>query len=103
MRAGGGSLSGWLAVGVAALAVVMGLALAILWPRQFVFRLKADVILDDHAGTDDSDTRQVTAFLARALDRHHDINEGILLRLHLCARLACIAVGVETVSLILAV
>ncbi len=102
IQANGGSLSGWVAVGIAALVGVIGLVLAILWPRRFVFRLKADVILDDHAGPN-SNVTDVTAFLARALDGHHDLNENTLLQLQLYARLASLAVGIETISLLLAI
>jgi hypothetical protein len=102
IQANGESLSGWVAIGIGGLVAVMGLVLAILWPRRFVFRLKAEVILDDHAGPD-SNAADVTAFLARALDGHHDLNERTLLQLQLFMRLACLAVGVETVALLLAV
>jgi len=102
IESNGGTLSDWLAVGVAALVMVMGLVLAILWPRQFIFRLRADVILDDYA-KGDVDVADVTATLARTLEHHHAVNETVLLQLQLFARLACLAICVETIALILAV
>ncbi len=102
IRANAGSLGGWVTVGVAALVVVMVLVLAVLWPRSFIFRLGATVILEDHAGKPASSVTELFDFLARRQDEHHETNERVLDQLRLYGRLASAAVVVETVALLLA-
>ncbi|MGN6587478.1 MAG: hypothetical protein ACTHKT_08415 [Solirubrobacterales bacterium] len=100
LRANGGSLSGWVGVGILALVAVMLLVLAILWPRKLVFSLSARVILDAHST---SAVPDLLALLARRQDDHLKANEQILEQLRRCSRLASVAIVIETVALLLAI
>lgn len=93
-----------MAIGIVALLAVLGLNLAILWPYSFTFRLSAAVILEDHAETSvPTPTPALFAFLARAMESHHDSNERTLRRLNGLFQGASLALAVETIALLAAV
>ena len=83
---------------------MLALTLAILWPYEFVFRLSARVILKDHADVaSPTPVADLKAFLARALESHHDRNQQQLKRLVRCFQAACASLAAETVAWLVAI
>jgi hypothetical protein len=88
-----------LGVGILALLSTLGMTLAIIWPREFRFRMDAVVVMEDHVGKPIDDLYE---FLATTLVGHHAGNAKILDGLQRAFRFGCVALAVETIALVLA-
>jgi hypothetical protein len=95
---------GAVVVSLIALLGVLSLCALILWPYPFTFRLSAEVILRDHAmKPEPTDVKKLRGYLALVIERHHELNEAIISRLHNALAAALIGLGIETFALLGAV
>ena len=94
----------WLAAGLVAFVAALIAAGCVLWPYPFEFRINARQLLDVYASaTSDAEVDPVYAHIAARLADAHAANEQVIHRLHGVFQIGLLALGVETLTLLMAI